>query len=39
MFVVDNALKRDTAKTDVYSQISKPKKACYLLIITVLVTF
>eukprot|EP00105_Crassostrea_gigas_P014912 XP_011431748.1 PREDICTED: UPF0428 protein CXorf56 homolog [Crassostrea gigas] len=26
MFVVDGALKRDAAKTDVYSQISEPKK-------------
>ncbi|CAG2237543.1 STING ER exit protein-like [Mytilus galloprovincialis] len=26
MFIVDNALKRDAAKTDVYSQISKSKK-------------
>ena len=26
MFIVDNALKRDAAKTDVYSQISKPNK-------------
>ncbi|KAJ8300611.1 hypothetical protein KUTeg_022130 [Tegillarca granosa] len=26
MFIVDGALKRDAAKTDVYSQISEPKK-------------